>query len=259
MMLQVIYALFLLWYMPSINADDTHVVRGWEDGNSPISSIVEDTDKVPFSHALWDELLKRYVSHEGHVKYKEMLAAKGKLEKYLAQLASHVPDVSWSRTAAMAYWINAYNAFTVKLILDHYPVTSIRDIHKGNPWDVRWIELGDKRYSLNEIEHEILRKRYGDARIHFAVNCAARSCPPLYNRAFTPDNLDEVLDQRAQRFINNPAFNRVTPTKAALSKIFEWYRSDFGDLISYINRYSEVKLQPNAKIFFLEYDWHLNE
>ncbi len=210
-------------------------------------------------HLLWDELLQQYVSTDGRVDYQGLKSAEAMLDKYLARLATSVPGPSASRTEAMAYWINAYNAFTVKLILDHWPVRSIRDIHGGNPWDVKWIELGGKKYSLNQIEHDILRKRYKDARIHFAVNCAARSCPPLYNRAYTAENLDAVLDQRARAFINDPRYNRISPDRAELSKIFEWYRKDFGDLVAYLNRYSEVKLRPGAKIRFLEYDWSLND
>ncbi len=211
------------------------------------------------SHQLWDQLLQQFVRATGRVDYQGLKSAEAKLDKYLAQLAAHVPTSEWGRAATMAYWINAYNAFTVKLILDHYPVKSIRDIHRGNPWDVKWIELGGKKYSLNQIEHDILRKRFQDARIHFAVNCAARSCPPLYNRAFTAENLESVLEQRAAAFINDPKYNRIRADRAELSKIFEWYRQDFGDLVAYINRYSKVKLQPGARITFLEYDWQLNE
>ncbi len=138
------------------------------DAATPVQTPAEVNDQAPampeppatMSHALWDELLRTYVSADGHVNYKGLKTAEAKLNKYLAQLAANVPGPSASRQEAMAYWINAYNAFTVKLILDHWPVKSIRDIHGGNPWDVKWIELGGKKYSLNQIEHEILRKRY---------------------------------------------------------------------------------------------------
>lgn len=219
----------------------------------------EECPPARLSHQLWDQLLQQFVGAAGRVDYRGLKDAEATLDKYLAQLATHVPTSEWDRAATMAYWINAYNAFTIKLILDHYPVASIRDIHGGKPWDVRWIELGGKKYSLNQIEHDILRKRFQDARIHFAVNCAARSCPPLYNRAFTADNLESALEQRARAFINDPQYNRIRADRAELSKIFEWYRKDFGDLSAYINRYSEVKLRPGARITFLEYDWRLNE
>ena len=158
----------------------------------------------------------------------------------------------------MAYWINAYNAFTIKLILDHYPVKSIKDIDGGNPWEVRWIKLGDKTYSLNQIENDILRPRYKDARIHFAVNCAARSCPPLYNRAFTAEILNASLDRLTRQFINNDRYNAIRPAAAEVSQLFNWYGSDFGDLAAYLNKYAETDLQPGAKITFKEYDWGLN-
>ncbi len=214
--------------------------------------------KAAFSHDLWDELLRKYVSSSGYVNYVGMRSEKANLDKYLAQLAANPPQKGWSRNEEMAYWINAYNAFTVKLILDHYPVKSIRDIHSGNPWDVKWIELGGNTYSLNQIENDKLRKRFGDARIHFAVNCAARSCPPLLNRAWTASSLSQTLDQRAKAFINNPKYNQISPSAAKVSKIFEWYAADFGDLRTFLNKYSKTSLEAGATIQYLEYDWSLN-
>ncbi|HHJ49386.1 MAG TPA: DUF547 domain-containing protein [Phaeodactylibacter sp.] len=214
--------------------------------------------KAAFSHDLWDELLRKYVSSSGYVNYVGMRSEKANLDKYLAQLAANPPQKGWSRNEEMAYWINAYNAFTVKLILDHYPVKSIRDIHSGNPWDVKWIELGGNTYSLNQIENDKLRKRFGDARIHFAVNCAARSCPPLLNRAWTASSLSQTLDQRAKVFINNPKYNQISPSAAKVSKIFEWYAADFGDLRTFLNKYSKMSLEAGATIQYLEYDWSLN-
>ncbi len=214
--------------------------------------------KATFSHDLWDGLLRKYVSSSGYVNYAGMRSEKAKLDKYLAQLAANPPQKGWSRNEEMAYWINAYNAFTVKLILDHYPVKSIRDIHSGNPWDVKWIELGRKTYSLNQIENEKLRKRFGDARIHFAVNCAAHSCPPLLNRAWTASSLSQTLDQRAKAFINNPKYNQISASEAKVSKIFEWYAGDFGDLRTFLNKYSKTPLEPGASIQYVEYDWSLN-
>jgi hypothetical protein len=158
----------------------------------------------------------------------------------------------------MAYWINAYNAFTVKLIIDNWPVSSIRDIHNGDPWNVKWIELEGKKYSLNQIENDILRPRYGDARIHFAVNCAAKSCPPLLNRAFTSEQLNAQLDQQARSFINSTQYNSISPQSIQVSKIFDWYAADFGNLIDYLNQYSNTTIRSGAKVSFLEYDWGLN-
>lgn len=233
-----------------------------QTANTPVkpseTKAEQPVKKVAFSHDLWDELLRKYVSSSGYVNYAGMRSEKANLDKYLAQLAANPPQKGWGRNEEMAYWINAYNAFTVKLILDHYPVKSIRDIHSGNPWDVKWIEIGGNTYSLNQIENDKLRKRFGDARIHFAVNCAAHSCPPLLNRAWTASSLSQTLDQRAKAFINNPKYNQISPSVAKVSKIFEWYAADFGDLRAFLNKYSSTSLGEGASIQYLEYNWSLN-
>lgn len=213
----------------------------------------------PPSHAPWDALLKKYVSADGKVNYKGLKADKAKLDAYLAALSANPPEEDWSSKAEMAYWINAYNAYTVKLIIGKYPLKGIRELHEGNPWDVKWIKIGGKTYSLNNIEHDILRAQFKDARIHFAVNCAAKSCPPLLNKAWTADNLHATLEQQAVAFINNPRYNKIAGGNVQVSRIFEWYKEDFGDLAAYLNKYSKTKISANTKISFLEYDWSLNE
>ena len=159
----------------------------------------------PFSHELWDDLLRKYVSPAGKVDYAGIKAEQARLQQYLDLLQADPPRKDWIHNDKMSYWINAYNAFTVKLIVDNYPLASIRDLHSGNPWDVQWITLGGQTYSLDQIENEQLRARFADARIHFAVNCAAASCPPLLNRAFDGKQLDQQLDGQARKFNNDPA------------------------------------------------------
>jgi hypothetical protein len=210
-------------------------------------------------HQLFGELLKKYVSAGGKVDYAGLSSDESKLDQYLSILEKNLPEDSWSRNQQLAYWINAYNAFTIKLILDHYPLVSIMDIDDGKPWDTRWIELGDRTFSLNQIEHEIIRPQFNEPRIHFAVNCAAKSCPPLANVAFTEQNLDALLTERTSKFINNTEFNALKRDQASISKIFEWYASDFGDLVSFLNRHSNTKLDSGARISFREYDWKLND
>lgn len=210
------------------------------------------------SHKIWDGLLIKYVSAAGVVDYAAMKANKDVLQTYLDLLADNPPRRDWSRNERMAYWINAYNAFTVKMIIDNYPVNSIKDLHGGKPWDVKWIKLGDRTYSLNQIENEILRPIFNDARIHFAVNCAATSCPPLYNHAFTASGLNSQLEQQTSKFINNPTYNMLKADAVEVSKIFDWYSSDFGGLIPYLNDYSNTSINSNADISFMNYDWRLN-
>lgn len=214
--------------------------------------------KQELSHTAWDGLLRKYVSSTGKVNYKGLKADKN-FETYLKLLADNPIQSSWSRNKKMAYWINAYNAFTIKLIADNYPVSSITKLHGGKPWDHQWIQLGGKTYTLNDIEHKILRPQFKDARIHFAVNCAATSCPPVLNRAWTASNLNSNLDKQAKLFINNAAFNSIDEKKVELSKIFEWYAEDFGDLISYLNKYATTKIKDGATVSYKEYDWGLNE
>lgn len=211
------------------------------------------------SHEAWDALLKKYVSATGKVNYKGFKADKSKLEDYLKILSSNAPEESWSKAEEMAFWINAYNAFTIKLIVDNYPLSSINKLHGGKPWDQKWIKIGGKTYSLNNIENDILRPKFKDARIHFAVNCAAKSCPPLLNAAWTASNLNSNLDAQAKKFINNSAFNKLSEKKVEVSKIFDWYKEDFGDLPAFLNKYASTKVGAKAKVVFLEYDWSLNE
>ena len=210
-------------------------------------------------HQAWDQLLRKHVSATGRVNYAGFKADRKAFDAYLLALAKQTPAGSWSRAEKMAYWINAYNAFTIDLIIDNYPVSSIIKLDGGKTWDVKRIVLGGKRYSLNQIENEILRPKFKDARIHFAVNCAAASCPPLHNRAYTAQNLYATLDKRARQFINNPKYNTISAEKASVSKIFEWYAADFGNLREYLNKYSKVKINPKATIRYQSYNWDLNK
>ncbi len=210
-------------------------------------------------HAPWDTLLRRHVSTDGRVNYKGFAGDRAALKTYLNALTQNPPATSWSRAEKMAYWINAYNAFTVDLIVEHYPLQSIMQLDDGKTWDVRRIEIGGKKYSFNDIENSILRPQFADARIHFAINCAARSCPPLHNRAYTAENLEGMLEERTRRFVRDKRYNRISPTRAEVSKIFDWYAEDFGDLRAFLSKYAGVAVAPTTTVVFLEYDWRLNE
>jgi hypothetical protein len=160
----------------------------------------------------------------------------------------------------LAYWINAYNAFTIKMVVDHYPIGSIKDLYNGNPWDVEWITMADSNtYSLNMIEHEILRKTFNDPRIHFAVNCASQSCAPLYDRAYNPERVRRQLEYVTHRFINDKDYNEISASSIRISKIFDWYREDFGNVRDFVHRYCMVRLEPEVKISYMPYAWELND
>ncbi len=213
----------------------------------------------PLTHQSWNVLLSKHVSKDGTVNYKGFKQDRVAFKSYLNELSKNMPSQEWSKKDKLAYWMNVYNAFTVKLIIDNYPVKSIKDIK--NPWDLRFFKLGKKWYTLNDIEHRILRKM-GDPRIHFGINCASFSCPPLLNKAFTAQNVDQELEKLSITFVNDPKRNTITASRLKLSKIFSWFIKDFkkeGTLIDFLNKYSKVTINKTAKKSFMAYDWNLNE
>jgi len=217
-------------------------------------------------HDEWTKLLVKHVTVQGQVTYKGFIQDSVLLEKYLHNLSTHPPGKNWSSEETMAYWINAYNAFTVKLIIDNYPVESIKHIKEGlpiinSPWDIKFFKIGNIDCNLNAIEHQILRVEFDDPRIHFAINCASFSCPKLRNEAFTPSDLDFQLDDQAKDFVSDLSKNIISDTETKLSSIFDWFKSDFEKvmpLLDYIQQYNEV-LNKSNKVEYIDYDWTLNE
>lgn len=211
-------------------------------------------------HNEWTTLLGKYVNTEGMVDYSGFVKEKSQLDSYLKLLGENKPDDSWGKNEALAYWINVYNAFTVDLITNNYPLKSIMDIK--NAWDIKFIQIGSKKFSLNEIEHQIIRKEFNEPRIHFALVCAAISCPPLRNEAYSAEKLEQQLQEQTINFINNPVKNIVQSNTAQVSQIFDWFKDDFtkeGTLQEYLNLYSKTKLTSKAKIDYLDYSWELND
>lgn len=224
----------------------------------------------PVSHDAFDALLKKHVDDKGMVNYKGLKAERPELKSYLSALESNAPNSSWSQDEQLAYWINAYNAYTLDLILEHYPVKSIKDIGSlikipfvSTAWDVKFINIGGEEYDLNNIEHGIIRKEFDEPRIHFALVCAAVSCPKLQRSAFTGDNLEELLTEATKAFLADPEKNRFSNgRKAKLSKLFSWYGGDFKketSLVGYLNQYAPVTLDEKASISWMDYNWALNE
>lgn len=225
----------------------------------PLNTISE-TSTVQVDHSAWDALLKKYVDEAGMVDYKSFQNDRPALQAYLAYLAEQVPTDFWSVQELLAYYINVYNAYTVDLILENYPVASIKDIN--GPWTKGIVKVGNKQLSLGGIENGILRKM-NEPRIHFAINCASFSCPKLLNEAYTAANIDAQLDQVTRDFIEGDK-NEISAQTPQLSSIFDWYKKDFVvdekvDVIAYINQYSTVKINANAPIEYLEYNWSLNQ
>jgi hypothetical protein len=230
----------------------------------------EQENSKPISHGTFDVLLKKHVNKDGWVNYEGFKEDRAELKKYLDLIQNNAPnDKTWSKEDRLAYWINAYNAFTIELILQYYPVESIKDIGSkiqipfvNTPWDIKFIKIGGNEMDLNNIEHSILRKEFNEPRIHFAVNCASYSCPVLRAEAYTGAKIDQQLKEQAISFVNDERRNKITSTSAQLSKLFDWYSGDFTkdkNLKDFINQFAKVKIADKTKVSYIDYDWRLND
>ncbi|MEE8298939.1 MAG: DUF547 domain-containing protein [Thermodesulfobacteriota bacterium] len=256
------------------------------------------TDSFDHSYATYNSLLNRYVIN-ARVNYEGFINSRAELETFLRALGSVDENdfESWTQQQRLAFWINAYNAFTIKAIIDHYPIKrsftlvgifyapsdSILQI-KGVWTKLQFRALGNM-VTLDEIEHQILRKKFNKPRIHMAINCASISCPDLRNEAYTPEKLEEQLADASINFVNNPdkgVYVNEQSGKVKLSKIFKWFGDDFINNYGSKKLFNNYSLKENAvlnftseyieseevkeylmnnklKIGYLGYDWHLNE
>jgi hypothetical protein len=223
-------------------------------------------------HAGWDALLKKHVvvvdgGKASGVRYAGMAADRSSLHGYLKDLSSVTSAEfdSWGKGEQVAFLVNAYNAFTVEKVLTRYPdLGSIRDFGRvfGNPFKDDFFVLLGHRASLDSIEHDTLRKRYREPRLHFALNCAAVSCPMLREEAYVGARLEAQLEDQARRFLSDASRNRYRDGRLEVSKIFDWYGEDFGPLEAYFRRYAALLAMPagvSPRIAFTEYDWSLND
>lgn len=231
------------------------------------------------ANKIFTEILQAYV-YQGEVDYPD-LCKDGRLEVYLAQLAAANPDTIADSNSRLAFWLNAYNAYTLKIICDNYPVKSINDLSFGGlyigavlkktVWDKKFVVIDHEKMSLNHIEHDIIRKQFSDPRIHFALVCAAKSCPPLRSEAYEGCKLDRQLDDQGKIFFSEEKKNyfELKQRIAHLSKILDWYQKDFGknkeDVLLYITRFLPDKLAADIrahskewKVKYTDYDWSLN-
>lgn len=226
------------------------------------------SNSEPVSHEIFNKLLQKHVSNDGKVNYEGFIKDSLTFNKYLKLLEENHPNKkNWSSEERLAYWINAYNAFTVQLIIRNYPVKSIKElggsIYRVNtPWAKNFIQIEKETYSLDDIENGIIRKQFNEPRIHFAVNCASYSCPILRNEAYNSLKLNAQLTDQANKFINDGIRNKISADKPQISKLFKWYQGDFTkktSLIEFINQYSKVKIKKDAEIEYLDYKWNLNK
>jgi hypothetical protein len=215
--------------------------------------------------ATYTRLLQKYVRTSGvqYSVWKQNSADVQALKEIINQIGTNGPS-SQERDAQLAYYINAYNALVLWGVLDHYPIRSVRDIAPfyGFFWSNN-ITVAGKKTSLYALERRLLIPRFQEPRIHFAINCASRSCPPLRSEAYTASRLDEQLDEMTRAFLNNSS-EAIKPigNGYAVSKIFDWYKDGFaasGGIVAFINKYRKEPIPPDAKISFQDYNWSLNE
>jgi hypothetical protein len=242
----------------------------WDTSSNSSSTLKVD-------HSRWDSFLKSYVQTDAaginRVPYADVQADdRESLEKYIDEL-SKLPIRQFPRNEQLAYWINLYNALTVSLVLDHYPVASIRDIDISpglfamGPWGKKLLVIEGQEVSLNDIEHRILRPLWQDPRLHYILNCASLGCPNLHNRAFPAAATDDVMENAARTFINHPRGVTVRDGRLYVSSIYSWFQADFGDseqaVIQHLEHYASGELADSlagmTRIQDDHYDWTLND
>lgn len=232
------------------------------------------TSSVNLDDSVWTTLLKKYIeAHDGlnYFQYSEVEDSDLELlENYLDERQA-VVVTELTADQQFAYWVNLYNALTVWVILEHYPIDSIRDISYSlltrGPWKEELVTVQGVDLSLDDIEHEILRPVFADSRIHYAVNCASIGCPNLQTMAFSSINLEALLEESARQYINHPRGVRIEGDELIVSSIFDWYQDDFGgseiEVIEHLIEYALEPLQRKLRSFVeiddYEYDWSLNE
>lgn len=241
----------------------------------PIFIQSEETSSADIDHSQWQEFLSETIvtTHPSGVNRLDYSVLTPKqissLENYLIRMRSIDPR-QYSRSAQFAYWVNLYNALTVKLVIDYYPINSIRQIKSGlfsvGPWGKKIQHVAGVDLSLDDIEHKILRPIWQDPRIHYAVNCASIGCPNLLAQAFTAANTEKLLNLAARQYINHPRGVTIDNGKLHISSIYHWYKEDFGGdidgIIDHLSQYAEPSLFELLNQDFYRYDhaydWDLN-
>jgi Protein of unknown function, DUF547 len=236
--------------------------------------------KATVDHSSWDGLLKTYVSvgADGlnRVDYRNFKAnGHAALKAYVKQLeTTKYRDLG--RSELFAFWANLYNAKTIDIVLDHYPVQSIKDINlggslaalvTGGPWKAKTMKVGGTELSLDDVEHRILRPGFQDPRVHYAVNCASIGCPNLQVEAFTGNDLEAQLEQAAKDYVNHPRGIQVSDGKVKASSIYSWFQEDFGGnergVLNHVRKFAapalKVQLRGKVDIADYDYDWRLND
>ena len=221
----------------------------------------------PVDNRLYAQLLKRHV-HQGEVNYKGFKAEEEMLDQYLAVLGRIDPDTLADHDQ-FAFYVNAYNAWTIKLILSAYPnIKSIKDLSTflKSPWKKAIAAIDGKTLTLDNIEHDILRPTFHDPRVHFVINCASKSCPPLVSEPYEGKRLQQQLEDATLAFINDRGANYFKKGTLYVSSIFKWFKADFNnDIVGFFRHYARGDLKESLAthegpiaVEFLKYDWRLN-
>jgi hypothetical protein len=257
----------LLMALPVYAAPKVELWKHWTQTNASSTRSID--------HSQWQKFLERYVfiGADGihRIPYGKVTQGdKALLGGYLIRM-QQIPVTSLNRDEQFAYWVNLYNAATVNLVLDTYPVESIKEVKGGlfntGPWDEEILEIEGKVISLNDIEHRILRPIWDDPRIHYVVNCASLGCPNLKKTALTGINNNAMLDQAAKEFINHPRAIRFENDSVIASRIYKWFKEDFGkneaEIISHMRMYMDAekaeRFQGVRAVDEYQYDWSLND
>jgi hypothetical protein len=236
----------------------------------------DPNSRESIDHTPWDNLLSRHVrtSDQGVnlVDYHGFSTGDRTMLADYITILSGVPISQFNRDQQLAYWVNLYNALTVRVVLDHYPVESIRDIDISpslfatGPWDKKLISIEGENLTLNDIEHRIMRPIWRDPRIHYVVNCASIGCPNLRDRAYSGTEIDTALDRAATAYVNDPRGVSVVDGKVSVSKIYDWFIEDFGGsegmVLRHLQRYAApelaARLEAIGKLSDVHYDWSIN-
>lgn len=252
----------------------------WAGGAATLGKVVPASNRVAIEqidHSVWNSLLNKYCDASGMVDYQTWKSSQQDqrlLDQYLSHLSLADPSKNSSSDSQLAFWINTYNAITVKGILREYPTSSIRNhtarVFGYNIWDDLLLPVGERTYSLNQIEHDVLRKM-GEPRIHFAIVCASIGCPPLLNSAYLAEKIDLQLTANSKRFFADPKKFRYDVQKRTfqVSPILDWFSGDFGTnqagqlktIAPYLPDQSarDLAAQGQVSVSYLDYDWSLND
>ncbi len=226
-----------------------------EQSNVKKELVKKELVKKTSIHTLFNTLLVKNVSPQGEVDYDNLKKNHSSLKAYIKSLGV-INYKTLGKKDQLAFLINYYNALTLDLILKNYPLKSVMDLPKA--WDTPVVTYRGQSLTLNNIEHQLIRENFKEPRIHFACNCAAKSCPKLLNYAYEGAILEKQLKAQTISFLNNKSKNKITANEITISKIFEWYGGDFGNVTEYIKKY-KPEVNSTAKVLYTECDWALNK